>query len=87
MTALLRVSGVSKAFTGVQALSGVDLSVDAGEVHALLGQNGAGKSTLMKVIAGDIVPDEGTVEVDGDVRHRLPGAQPGPAALGRARTC
>ncbi|HWM10822.1 MAG TPA: sugar ABC transporter ATP-binding protein, partial [Solirubrobacteraceae bacterium] len=67
MTALLRVSGVSKAFTGVQALSGIDLSVDAGEVHALLGQNGAGKSTLMKVIAGDVVPDEGTVEVDGDV--------------------
>jgi ABC-type sugar transport system ATPase subunit len=67
VTALLRVSGVSKAFTGVQALSGIDLSVDAGEVHALLGQNGAGKSTLMKVIAGDVVPDEGTVEVDGDV--------------------
>ena len=67
MTALLRVSGVSKAFTGVQALSGIDLSVDAGEVHALLGQNGAGKSTLMKVIAGDLVPEEGSVEVDGDV--------------------
>jgi ribose transport system ATP-binding protein len=67
VTALLRVSGVSKAFTGVQALSGIDLSVDAGEVHALLGQNGAGKSTLMKVIAGDVVPDDGTVEVDGDV--------------------
>ncbi len=67
MTELLRVSGVSKAFTGVQALSGIDLSVDAGEVHALLGQNGAGKSTLMKVIAGDVVPDEGTVDVDGDV--------------------
>ena len=67
MTELLRVSGVSKAFTGVQALSGIDLSVDAGEVHALLGQNGAGKSTLMKVIAGDVVPDEGTVAVDGDV--------------------
>ena len=67
MTPLLRVSGVSKAFAGVQALSGVDLAVDPGEVHALLGQNGAGKSTLMKIIAGDLEPDAGTVEVDGDV--------------------
>ncbi len=68
MTALLRVTGVSKAFAGVQALSGVDLEVGPGEVHALLGQNGAGKSTLMKIIAGDLEPDAGTVEVDGDVR-------------------
>jgi ABC-type sugar transport system ATPase subunit len=68
VTALLRVTGVSKAFAGVQALSGVDLAVGPGEVHALLGQNGAGKSTLMKIIAGDLEPDAGTVEVDGDVR-------------------
>ncbi len=67
MTALLRVSNVSKAFTGVQALAGIDLEVDPGEVHGLLGQNGAGKSTLMKVIAGALEPDAGDVEVDGDV--------------------
>jgi ribose transport system ATP-binding protein len=67
LTALLRVSDVSKAFTGVQALAGIDLEVGPGEVHGLLGQNGAGKSTLMKVIAGAIEPDAGEVEVDGDV--------------------
>ena len=63
---LLRARGISKSYPGVQALAGVDLSVDAGEVHALLGQNGAGKSTLMKVVAGSVSPDAGAVELDGD---------------------
>jgi ABC-type sugar transport system ATPase subunit len=63
---LLEVSGVSKAYPGVQALAGVDLSVDAGEVHALLGENGAGKSTLMKTIAGAVTPDAGVLLVGGD---------------------
>ena len=62
---LLEARSVSKSYPGVQALAGVDLSVDAGEVHALLGQNGAGKSTLMKIVAGSVTPDQGELELDG----------------------
>ena len=57
--------GISKAFPGVRALDGVSLSVQAGEVHVLLGQNGAGKSTLIKVLCGAQRPDAGEVLVDG----------------------
>jgi ribose transport system ATP-binding protein len=62
---LLRLEDVSKAYPGVRALAGVDFEVDAGEVHALLGENGAGKSTLMKVIAGSVTPDAGRMTVGG----------------------
>jgi inositol transport system ATP-binding protein len=62
---LLRMTGISKAFPGVQALDDVHLDVEAGTVHALMGENGAGKSTLMKVLAGIYHADSGTIELAG----------------------
>ncbi|MFD5100412.1 sugar ABC transporter ATP-binding protein [Streptomyces albidochromogenes] len=62
---LLTMSGITKSFPGVRALDGVDLEVQAGEVHCLLGQNGAGKSTLIKVLAGVHQPDGGEITWQG----------------------
>ncbi|MEU2262016.1 sugar ABC transporter ATP-binding protein [Streptomyces sp. NPDC019645] len=60
------MSGITKSFPGVRALDGVDLDVQAGEVHCLLGQNGAGKSTLIKVLAGAHQPDDGQITWRGE---------------------
>ena len=63
--ALLEMRDVRKRFGGVEALRGVDLDLEAGEVHALVGENGAGKSTLMKVLSGALAPDAGSVRLGG----------------------
>jgi ribose transport system ATP-binding protein len=62
---MLRLTGISKNFPGVQALSVVNLEVRPGEIHGLLGENGAGKSTLIKIIAGAYAADQGEMIFDG----------------------
>ena len=61
----LRATGVKKRFGGVEALRGIDFEVARGEVMALVGDNGAGKSTLMKVLAGSLVADDASFQLDG----------------------
>ncbi len=63
--ALLEMRGITKEFPGVKALDGVNLTVRAGTVHALMGENGAGKSTLMKCLFGIYSRDGGTITLDG----------------------
>ena len=65
MTARIEMLGVSKAFPGVRALDRVDFQVEAGEVHALMGENGAGKSTLIKIMTGAVQGDAGEIRIDG----------------------
>ncbi|MBZ5638339.1 MAG: sugar ABC transporter ATP-binding protein [Acidobacteriia bacterium] len=65
MSALLELRGIVKRYGAVLALDRVDFDVARGEVHALVGENGAGKSTLMKILAGAVPRDAGSVLVDG----------------------
>ena len=63
---LLRMRGITKRFPGTLALEDVDLDVEAGTIHGLLGENGAGKSTLLKILAGDHPPTAGSIELGGE---------------------
>ena len=65
MMDILRMTDISKAFSGVTVLNHVNFTVEKGEIHALLGENGAGKSTLMNILAGVYTRDSGSVEFDG----------------------
>ncbi len=64
---VLHINDVHKSFSGLHALSDVDLTVTEGETHAIIGPNGAGKSTLLNVCVGRIKPDRGAVVFDGEV--------------------
>ncbi len=62
---LLRMEGITKVFSGVTALAGVDLTLERGEVHSLVGENGAGKSTLIKIMTGAYRRDSGRMWLEG----------------------
>jgi len=78
------VAGVEKRFGGVQALAGVGLTVEAGEIVGLIGPNGAGKTTLFHVVSGFVRPDAGRLVLDGEpIGHLRPHAR---CRRGLART-
>lgn len=66
---LLKLSGISKSYPGVQALKDVDFDLNRGELHFLLGENGAGKSSLMKILSGSVSKDSGTIYMEGKEIH------------------
>ena len=68
---MLTLKNISKIYPGVVALDDVSIRFSDGKVHALLGENGAGKSTLIKIIAGAVEPDGGTIDFDGESFTKL----------------
>ena len=73
----MSLRGIAMRFGATRAVDGVDLDLDAGEVHGLIGENGAGKSTLMRVLAGFFDDYEGEIFIDGRAsRHREPRPRP-----------
>jgi ribose transport system ATP-binding protein len=72
---LFHVEGISKRYGGVSALEKASLAIEAGRIHAILGENGAGKSTLIKIMSGVVQPDEGRLQLEGrEVRFPSPAA-------------
>ncbi len=67
--ALLELRGIAKHFGAIEALKGVDVDLEPGEVLGLMGDNGAGKSTLVKIIAGNYPPSEGDIRLDSKACH------------------
>ena len=69
METILQMKGITKTFGNTRALYNISFDLNAGEIHALLGENGAGKSTLIKVLGGIHKPDEGEIWVNGKVAN------------------
>ena len=65
MHTLVEMKNITKKFPGVIALNNISFTIEAGEVHILLGENGAGKSTLMKILSGVYEPTEGEIIIEG----------------------
>jgi branched-chain amino acid transport system ATP-binding protein len=84
VSALLEVRGLVKRFGGLNAVDGIDLDVEEGEILSVIGPNGAGKTTLFNVVTGLYAPDEGSINFDG---HELVGLKPNHICLlGISRT-
>ena len=80
---LLEVSGLGKAFGGVQAVGGVDLRLERGEVVTIIGPNGSGKSTFFNLLTGIYAPDSGAIRLEGVDLTGLPGHRIAQAGIAR----
>jgi branched-chain amino acid transport system ATP-binding protein len=81
---MLEVNGLTKSFGALRACDGIDFDVKEGETHAVIGPNGAGKTTFINQLAGNLLPDSGTVRFGGTDITRLPA--PKRARMGLARS-
>jgi branched-chain amino acid transport system ATP-binding protein len=80
---LLRVQGLAKSFGGVQAITGLDLSIEAGAVHSIIGPNGAGKTSLINMLSGIYRPDTGSIVLEGKELAGQPPHRFAAAGIGR----
>ena len=70
---MIEVRGLGKTFDGFQALRNVNINVPRGSVYGIVGPNGSGKTTLIKHMVGILIPDEGTIEIEGEPVFDNPG--------------
>ena len=82
--ARLQVSGLVKRFGGLLATDHLDIAIEPGEIHAVIGPNGAGKTTLIHQLGGELRPDEGRIQLDGQDIVALPPWRRSLAGLGRS---
>lgn len=83
MAQTLVARGIAKSYGSIPVLKGVSIAVDNDEIHAVIGPNGAGKTTLFKVLSGELLADEGSVEFDGHDVSRLDGYERVRIGIGR----